>query len=126
MDIGSPLSLLTDVPFGEEHRRPVVQRKQQIPDQSASKGDHHLCGRILALLNPQDEHPEDILTNYGSRSWIESYSHAPGSEHVAQVGTVRGVDEDRLLEIGCAEPRPNGEREDVDQLLRLRAEQMRT
>jgi hypothetical protein len=49
-----------------------------------------------------------------------------GSEHVAQVGTVRGVGEDRALEIGCAKPRPDGEREEIDQLLRLRAEQMRT
>ena|GEM_PF-5062346 len=48
------------------------------------------------------------------------------SKHVAQVGTVRWVGEDRLLEIGCAKPRPDGEREDIDQLLRLRAEQMRT
>jgi len=66
MAIGSPLSLLADVPFGEEHRRPVGLRKQQIPDQSGTKGDHHLYERILAQLNPEDERHKDILTNYGS------------------------------------------------------------
>lgn len=49
-----------------------------------------------------------------------------GSEHMAQVRTVRGVGEDRALEIGCGKACPDGEREDIDQLLRLRAEQMRT